>query len=66
MTNTAITAAILLIFAIPGYFARLFYFSGELTRAILPRKLLDDLAISIIFAIAIHIGCNPTKGRKVA
>lgn len=54
MENLAITTVLILFLAIPGYLARLAYFSGELSRAVLPRKPLDDIYSSIVFALLIQ------------
>lgn len=55
MGNIPLTTLLILLLSLPGYISRIFYFSGDLNKSILPTNIKDDIASSIIFSFPIHL-----------
>lgn len=54
MGNIAFTTLIVLLFAIPGYMVRRFYYLEQFTREVLPRSLTEEIYQSILYSLPFH------------
>lgn len=54
MGNIAFTTLIVILFAIPGYMVRRFYYLEQFTREVLPRSLTEEIYQSILYSLPFH------------
>ena len=55
MGSVAFTTLVILLFATPGYAARMAYHSGLYTSEVIPKNLMDDIATALLFSLPFHI-----------
>lgn len=55
MENVAFTTLIVLLLAIPGYFARSAYFSEDFSRDVIPKSISEEIYLSILYSVPFHI-----------
>ena len=55
MENIAFTTLVILILAVPGYMARLAYYSEDFTKDVLPKNLTEEISLAILYSLPFHI-----------
>ena len=55
MSQLTLPTLVLFFFALPGFIARLAYYSDKFSRSILSKSILEDLAGSLLFAFPLHL-----------